>query len=97
MSTGTAQPAIGFIGLGDQGLPMATAIAEAGYPLHVWTRRPGSLDALVNVAHIRHGDIKDLTAVCDIVELATTLRMDPSSLVDVLKLGNASSNALTAW
>jgi 3-hydroxyisobutyrate dehydrogenase-like beta-hydroxyacid dehydrogenase len=22
------------IGLGDQGLPMATAIAEAGYPLH---------------------------------------------------------------
>ncbi|MEO8970552.1 MAG: hypothetical protein ABI406_03005 [Ktedonobacteraceae bacterium] len=28
MSTTTAQPAIGFIGLGDQGLPMATAIAE---------------------------------------------------------------------
>jgi 3-hydroxyisobutyrate dehydrogenase-like beta-hydroxyacid dehydrogenase len=24
----TAQPAIGFIGLGDQGLPMATAIAQ---------------------------------------------------------------------
>jgi 3-hydroxyisobutyrate dehydrogenase-like beta-hydroxyacid dehydrogenase len=29
MSTTTAQP-IEFVGLGDQGLPMATAIAEAG-------------------------------------------------------------------
>jgi hypothetical protein len=35
MSTITAKPAIGFIGLGDQGLPMAMAIAQAGYPLHV--------------------------------------------------------------
>jgi 3-hydroxyisobutyrate dehydrogenase-like beta-hydroxyacid dehydrogenase len=33
--------------------------------------------------------------IADIVELATTLRMDPSSLVDVLKLGSASGNALT--
>ena len=65
---------------------MATAIAEAGYPLHVWARRSGSLDALGNVAHVRHGDI---------VELANTLRMDLSSLVDVVKLGSASSNALT--
>lgn len=44
MSIGTAQPVVGFIGLGDQGLPMATAIAEAGYPLHVWARHPASLD-----------------------------------------------------
>jgi 3-hydroxyisobutyrate dehydrogenase-like beta-hydroxyacid dehydrogenase len=53
MSTITAQPAIGFIGLGDQGLPMATAIAEAGYPLHVWARRPSSLAALGTIAHGR--------------------------------------------
>ena len=33
MSTITAKPAIAFIGLGDQGLPMAIAIAEAGCPL----------------------------------------------------------------
>jgi len=38
------RPAVGFIGLGDQGLPMATAIAEAGFPLHAWARRPTSLD-----------------------------------------------------
>lgn len=34
MSAG-AQSVVGFIGLGDQGLPMATAIAEAGFELHV--------------------------------------------------------------
>jgi hypothetical protein len=43
MSTTSAQSAIGFIGLGDQGLPMATAIAVAGYPLHVWACHPGPL------------------------------------------------------
>ena len=39
------RPAVGFIGLGDQGLPMATAIADAGYSLHVWTGTR-TLDAL---------------------------------------------------
>jgi hypothetical protein len=43
MSTTNAQPAVGFIGQGDQGLPMATAIAVAGYPLVVWARHPGPL------------------------------------------------------
>lgn len=33
--------------------------------------------------------------IADIVELAIRLGMDPSSLVDVLKLGSASSSALT--
>lgn len=153
---------IGWIGLGDQGLPMATAIAEAGYPLHVWARRPASLDALGVVAHVRHDGIADLAAACDIVglcvstdeanlqivtggpepaarrceplfgsfsrhvvylggpgsgqaaklfnnallmmnqasiadiaELAVSFGMDPSRLVEVLKLGSAASNALT--
>ncbi|WP_107425894.1 MULTISPECIES: NAD(P)-binding domain-containing protein [Streptomyces] len=38
-----ARTAVGFIGLGDQGLPMATAIAEAGFPLHTWARRPAAV------------------------------------------------------
>lgn len=45
MPSEKGKPVIGFIGLRDQGLPMATAIAEAGYELHVWARRPASLDA----------------------------------------------------
>ncbi|RAS01372.1 hypothetical protein DEU52_1374 [Ensifer adhaerens] len=34
-------PRVGFIGLGDQGAPMAIAIAEK-YELHVWARRGSS-------------------------------------------------------
>src|SRR5262249_47749984 len=81
MSTVTAQSAVGFIGLGDQGLPMAIAIAEAGYPLHVWARRPGSLDALGTVAHVCHDNIKDLAASCDIVALCVSTDEDVMQIV----------------
>ena len=43
MSTTNAQSAVGFIGPGDQGLPMTTAIAVAGLPLLVWGRHRGPL------------------------------------------------------
>ena len=33
---------VGFVGLGDQGGPMAVAIVEAGFLLHAWARRPQS-------------------------------------------------------
>lgn len=35
---------VGFIGLGDQGAPMADAILEAGHELHVWARRPETVE-----------------------------------------------------
>ncbi len=60
---------------------MATAIAEAGYSLHVWARRPSSLDALGNVAHVRHGDSKDLAASCDIVALCVSTDEDVMQIV----------------
>ncbi|MTD59614.1 NAD(P)-dependent oxidoreductase [Amycolatopsis pithecellobii] len=62
-----ARPAVGFIGLGDQGLPMATAIAGVGFPLHAWARRAGSLDGLGEVPHQRHATVGELAAACDIV------------------------------
>jgi 3-hydroxyisobutyrate dehydrogenase len=34
---------VGFIGLGSQGAPMARRIAEAGFPLTLWARRPETL------------------------------------------------------
>ncbi|MEU8699552.1 NAD(P)-dependent oxidoreductase [Streptomyces sp. NPDC048680] len=65
----TTAPVVGWIGLGDQGLPMADAIAHVGFPLHAWARRPTSLDALSDVPHTRHDDLKDLAVACDIVGL----------------------------
>jgi 3-hydroxyisobutyrate dehydrogenase-like beta-hydroxyacid dehydrogenase len=97
MSTTTAKPAIGFIGLGDQGLPLATAIAEAGSPLHVWARRSGALDALGNVAHVRHDARPDLAASCDIVALCVSTDEDvmqimTGRLLDGLRPGSIIVN-----
>jgi 6-phosphogluconate dehydrogenase (decarboxylating) len=60
---------------------MAIAIAEAGYPLHVWSRRPSSLEALGNVAHIRHDTNSDLAASCDIVALCVSTDEDVIQIV----------------
>jgi 3-hydroxyisobutyrate dehydrogenase-like beta-hydroxyacid dehydrogenase len=79
--TAEALPRVGFIGLGDQGLPMAVAIAEAGYPLQVWARRPGSLKALAGVPHATHETIQDLAAASDIVALCVSTDEDVIALV----------------
>jgi 3-hydroxyisobutyrate dehydrogenase-like beta-hydroxyacid dehydrogenase len=97
MNMTNTKPAIGFIGLGDQGLPMAIAIAEAGYPLHVWARRPSSLEALGNVAHIRHDTISVLAASCDIVALCVSTDEDvmqivTGGLLDGMRLGSVLVN-----
>jgi 3-hydroxyisobutyrate dehydrogenase-like beta-hydroxyacid dehydrogenase len=70
------RPAVGFIGLGDDGLPMATAIAEAGFELHVWARRPASLDALADTPHVRHDTVVLLAEACDSVELCVSTDED---------------------
>jgi len=37
---------VGFIGIGNQGEPMAARIAAAGFPLTVWARRPEAMDVM---------------------------------------------------
>lgn len=81
MDTDRDRPHVGFIGLGDQGLPMATAIAEAGLPLHAWARRSTSLDGLRGVPHVRHDGIRELAASCDIVGLCVSTDEDVLQLV----------------
>lgn len=56
------EKAIGFIRLGDQGLPMAVAIAQAGYQLHLWARKASSLDGLRGIEHVKHDSLRDLGA-----------------------------------
>lgn len=75
---------VGWIGLGDQGAPMAKAVAEAGYELHVWARRATSLEALDGVEFISHDDPGDLGASSDIVGLC--LNVDDNN-VDVMTKG----------
>lgn len=72
---------VGFIGLGDQGAPMAVAIAAAKFSLQVWARRPASLAALGDAPHTSHASVAELGAACDIVALCLTEDRD---LLDIL-------------
>jgi 3-hydroxyisobutyrate dehydrogenase-like beta-hydroxyacid dehydrogenase len=84
MSVRESQPVVGFIGLGDQGLPIATAIAKAGYQLHVWDRRPQAADNLREVPHFRHESSGELAASCDVVALCVPSDEDA---IDVVRRG----------
>jgi 3-hydroxyisobutyrate dehydrogenase-like beta-hydroxyacid dehydrogenase len=58
-------PSVGFVGLGDQGGPMASRILAAGFPLAHWARRPEAL-AVYDGAR-RATDLGDLARSCDII------------------------------
>jgi 3-hydroxyisobutyrate dehydrogenase-like beta-hydroxyacid dehydrogenase len=73
---------IGFIGLGDQGAPMARAIAEAGWPLHVWARHPSSYAVLADARYTTHDSVPDLGRACEIVGLCMT---DDSDVREILE------------
>ncbi|MEU8087887.1 NAD(P)-binding domain-containing protein [Micromonospora sp. NPDC049101] len=57
---------VGFIGRGDQGAPMARAIADKGFDLYVWARRPDSYRALDGSPHTVADSPADLAAHADI-------------------------------
>jgi 3-hydroxyisobutyrate dehydrogenase-like beta-hydroxyacid dehydrogenase len=65
---------VGFIGLGDQGAPMAQAIADSDFELRVWARRPESLRVLDGLPHTVDAGPAELAATVDI--LALCLRDD---------------------
>jgi len=64
-----AHPTVGFIGLGNQGTPMARRVATAGWPLVVWARRSAAYAGLDGVAHTVAAGPADLGARCAIVGL----------------------------
>jgi 3-hydroxyisobutyrate dehydrogenase len=58
---------VGFIGLGNQGLPMAQMIERAGWPLTVWARRPEGTAAFADTTARRVASLRELAAVSDVV------------------------------
>ncbi|MER6066736.1 NAD(P)-dependent oxidoreductase [Streptomyces sp. NPDC001792] len=72
------KPVVGFIGLGDQGAPMAQAIADNGYELRVWARRPESLKVLEGHPHTVAASVAELAAACDVIGLC--LRTDEDNV-----------------
>lgn len=72
---------VGFVGLGDQGLPMAVAISDAGFALHAWSRRPSALDGLADSPHVPHASVEDLAAASDVVALCVSTDDDVIELL----------------
>jgi 3-hydroxyisobutyrate dehydrogenase-like beta-hydroxyacid dehydrogenase len=94
MSPSAGNTSVGFIGLGDQGLPMAIAIAEAGYELHVWARRPSSIYGLGQVAHVPHAELSELAAACQIVGVCVSTDEDVRQLVVDGLLGRLAAGSV---
>ena len=72
---------VGFVGLGDQGAPMAVAIAQAGFTLHVWARHAASLAVLADVPHVVHDTLADLGANCKVVGICLPTDDDVDGVV----------------
>ena len=75
--------AIGFIGLGIMGRPMARNLLKAGYPLVVHSRSPGPVEEIVKAGATAAASSKDVAAQCDV--LITMLPNSPD--VELVALG----------
>lgn len=87
---------IGFVGLGNQGAPIAERIASAGHELILWARRPEALDAFQGKAD-RANSLIDLAAsveflcICVVDDAGVTAICDeaiavmaPGSLIAIM-------------
>ncbi|MCL2346071.1 MAG: NAD(P)-dependent oxidoreductase [Desulfobulbus sp.] len=71
---------IGFIGLGAMGRPMARHLQAAGHALHVWARRPASVEDLPAVVWATPAEVG---AACEVVFTMVTSSAD----VEAVALG----------
>jgi 2-hydroxy-3-oxopropionate reductase len=58
---------IGFIGLGLMGRPLALHLEKAGHALHLWARRPESLEPFAKVNAQRHATAADVARRAEVV------------------------------
>lgn len=86
MSEQTLSPKIntGFIGLGNQGTPIAARMLQAGYPVTVWARRPEVADAFAQQGAVAVGSIAELGALCDHVGICVFADQDVIDVCDQL-------------
>jgi 2-hydroxy-3-oxopropionate reductase len=73
--------AIGFIGLGLMGRPMAMNLLKAGHPLKVWNRTPSRADELVAAGATLAKSPKEVAASADVL---ITIVSDPPALESIL-------------
>ncbi|MDN4174227.1 NAD(P)-dependent oxidoreductase [Nocardioides sp. SOB77] len=64
---GAAGPAVGFVGLGNIGKPMALRLAASGLPLHVYDVAPGPLAELAAAGAQVGGSVAEVAAAVDVL------------------------------
>jgi 3-hydroxyisobutyrate dehydrogenase len=70
MSSVEAKYAVGFVGIGKMGLPMATRIAAQGYPLHAYDTSAAALKAIGAVSCVNaSASLADIGRACEVVIL----------------------------
>jgi 3-hydroxyisobutyrate dehydrogenase len=72
---------VGFVGLGSQGAPMAQMIQRAGYALHIWARRPVTLEAFAETGAVALDSLAKLGAECEFVGVCV---VDDKDVEDVV-------------
>ena len=93
MSTPTARPKIGFMGLGLMGQPMALNMAKAGHDLIVWNRSPAAAAPLRAAGALVADSVEHLFAEASIV---IAMLIDDAALDAVLKRGTPAFAARVA-
>ena len=58
---------VGFIGLGLMGRPMALHLAKAGHALHLWARRPASMEPLREAGARTHASAAEVARHAQVV------------------------------
>ena len=97
------RPALGFVGVGAMGLPMARNLLRAGYALSFCTRRDAAADELVAAGGRRVGDPAAVAAASEVVltclpadaEIAA-ICLDEGGLLDALREGGVLIELSTA-
>ena len=73
--------AVGFVGLGSIGLPMAQRLVASGRPTFVWARRPETLDPLRDGAANLVDEVTELGHHCAVIGLCV---LDGASVDDIV-------------
>ncbi len=82
MSAAEAKPAVGFIGIGKMGLPMASQVAAHGYPVYAYDAVPAAVAALCKASAAR--SVQSVAEVGRVAEIVILMLPDSKVVSQVL-------------
>jgi 3-hydroxyisobutyrate dehydrogenase len=87
MTPMAAGETVGFVGLGDQGGPMASRILASGFRLAVWARRPAALEPFLAAGATAAASLAELAAAARVIGICVTGNADTRQVFEGLLPG----------